>query len=106
AFAAQERAWWETVPTPARATAFLRAWTVKEAVLKAAGLGLAGGLEAVVTDAAGGLEAVSDELGSVESWTVAPLDVRDGDTAGAVALRQGAAGAVRVVQTTIGEVLR
>lgn len=126
AFAPEERAWWERLPAPAREAAFLRAWTLKEAVLKAAGLGLAGGLEAVVTDARGELVAVPPALGGeVGGWSVTPLDTRDTETAAALALWHGGArgarggggagtgggaasggGAVRVVHMTIAEALR
>jgi phosphopantetheinyl transferase len=64
------------LPDERQSAAFLRLWTGKEAVLKAAGLGLAVAAERVVFDvAAMSLVAIPAELGEVADYTVRGITV-------------------------------
>jgi len=70
-FHPREAAWLEARPGPARASAFLRLWCAKEAVLKAHGRGLAFGLDRLVFDERGGglvLVQADPALGDAEEW--------------------------------------
>lgn len=86
---------WRSLPASERENALLMAWTRKEAVLKALGSGLAGGLRSVVLDAGGTLRALSPWAGDPAGWTLAGFAV-GADAWGAVAVRHPAA---RVVLT-------
>jgi 4'-phosphopantetheinyl transferase len=111
--AAAERADWAALPEGARDTAVVRAFTRKEAVLKALGLGLEGGLRDVATGLLGGparLRALPEHAGAPDTWTLHDLDLGFGvdpapGLAGAVALRAPAA-AVHTHRTTIAALLR
>jgi 4'-phosphopantetheinyl transferase len=69
ALTASERARLDAVPAPDRAGTFLRAWTRKEAILKAAGTGLGIDPRQVELD---GLDVVAlpEELGPAGGWTL------------------------------------
>ncbi len=73
AFAAAELRRWERLDPDARADALLHAWTRKEAVLKALGTGLAGGLRRVELDAAGALIGLPAAAGAPADWTLAGM---------------------------------
>ncbi|MGA0588655.1 4'-phosphopantetheinyl transferase family protein [Dyella sp. KRB-257] len=75
------------LPADERAAAFLRLWTVKEAVLKAQGRGLAYGLHRVVVDLGGSATArVHLDADSVAAWQVRELTL-DPDWVAALAWR-------------------
>ena len=79
AFVDSERAW--IALQDDRILAFLRLWTAKEAVLKAAGLGIAGGLSNVVLSPRAdriSLCAVPVELGERSAWQLAELEAETG----------------------------
>jgi medium-chain acyl-[acyl-carrier-protein] hydrolase len=101
---------WRRVPEEDRDTAVMRAFTRKEALLKALGTGLAGGLRQVATelDAPPGgrvrVREVPGGAGRPGEWSVLDLDGVPG-LRGAVAVRASAA-AVREHRTTIAELLR
>jgi 4'-phosphopantetheinyl transferase len=79
-----ERRQLEGVPPARRAQAFLSIWTRKEALLKAAGVGLA--LDPVLVELDGAsVRAVPRELGSARDWTV--VDVPLSGHLAAVAVR-------------------
>jgi 4'-phosphopantetheinyl transferase len=108
-----ERRDWQGLPDAARDTAVAAAFTRKEAVLKALGTGLAGGLRQVATDLrtappGGGavlLRGLPDGAGAAADWTVVDLAAVPEGLRGAVAVRAPGA-AVREHRTTIGELLR
>lgn len=73
-FAPQEAAALSNLPTEARALAFLRLWTSKEALLKAHGSGLAYGLHRVVLDLRDtGVALAEFEGESVPAWKLQEL---------------------------------
>lgn len=76
---------------PSRATAFLRCWTRKEAVLKAVGIGITTDLTALETRswAPGPAHITLSALGSPTTWRVADVLAPAGWTA-ALALPRGA----------------
>lgn len=79
AFVESEREW--IALQDDRVTAFLRLWTAKEAVLKAAGLGISGGLANVVLSPRADrmvLTAVPRELGERSAWQLAELEAETG----------------------------
>jgi phosphopantetheinyl transferase len=79
-----ERARLDAVPVPDRAESFLRTWTRKEAILKAAGTGL--GLDPRQVELDGlGVVAVPTALGPAEDWTL--VDVPLAGYAATLALR-------------------
>ncbi|UYQ64809.1 4'-phosphopantetheinyl transferase family protein [Streptomyces peucetius] len=84
---------------PGRARAFLRCWTRKEAVLKAAGVGIVTDLTRLETRAwaPGPAEVTTDALSGPTTWHVADTPVPDGWTA-AVAVPAGFGGDVTVRQ--------
>ncbi len=90
ALAAEELCRWRCLPRAAREDALLTAWTRKEAILKALGTGLAGGLPSVVLDIDGRLCSLQSGEGDPADWTLAGLDLA-ADTWGAVAVRHPAA---------------
>lgn len=100
-----EYAEWRASSPSGRTDLLLRAWTRKEAVLKALGTGLAGDLRAVATrltgPATGAVRVTSlpAEAGRPEAWTVQDLPVAEG-FAGAVAVAAPCAGVVRHTVTT------
>ncbi|MEU3375285.1 4'-phosphopantetheinyl transferase family protein [Streptomyces sp. NPDC006711] len=65
---------------PARTSAFLRAWTRKEAVLKAVGIGITTDLRTVETrpESPGPVVVAAGVPGTPSSWAVADLAVPDG----------------------------
>jgi 4'-phosphopantetheinyl transferase len=91
-FTKEEAAMVEAAATPAeQAAAFLRLWTRKEAVLKAAGYGLLGGLDRA--DVSQGPSCLARLRGATEDsaescWRVEDLELTDG-FAGAVAAPAG-----------------
>lgn len=95
---------WRATRRTRRETQLLRAWTRKEAVLKALGTGLSGDLQSVSSplDAAGPdavpLESVPAGAGAAEDWTLHDLDGWAGYV-GAVAVR---APGVSVWQRRVG----
>lgn len=101
---------WRTVPEGARDAVVALAFTRKEAVLKALGTGLAGGLRQVATDlgtAPGGrarVREVPEGAGPPGSWRVLDLEGLPG-IRGAVAVRAPDA-TVHEHRTTIAELLR
>ncbi len=97
-FAPAERLAFERVPRPARLATFYRYWTLKEACLKACGVGLGRGLPEVdVSLAEGRPLCLSDAAGVPRYWRVHALDPAAG-YCGALVV-EGRAGAV----TTLGE---
>lgn len=90
AFGTEELERWRDLPPDAREEGLLVAWTRKEAVLKALGTGLAGGLRSVVFDADGALCALPPQAGKVAGWTLAGLALGN-DAWGAVAVRHPSA---------------
>jgi 4'-phosphopantetheinyl transferase len=84
---------------PGRTRAFLRCWTRKEAVLKAAGVGIVTDLSRLETRAwsPGPAEVTTDVLAAPTTWQVAETPVPDGWTA-AVAVPSGTGGDVTVRQ--------
>lgn len=72
-----EYAWWLTQDGAAATESLFRRWTYKEAVLKALGLGLGGGLSSVVCAADGDgrpvLRALPAGAGRVAGWTLRDL---------------------------------
>ena len=91
AFAEDERAEFEAVPSAGRASAFLVCWTRKEAVLKALGHGLAVDPKSVSVTFLEGVEPrvrrLPEEFGPPEAWSLVPL--QGDDWLGAVAVRGG-----------------
>ena len=97
---------WSHVLTPAEAArvpaargarngSLLRAWVAKEAVLKAAGVGLGIDPREVEIDAAGSIAALPPSLGAPAEWALVALDL-DGLTAAlACAPSRGGAAAAR-----------
>jgi 4'-phosphopantetheinyl transferase len=84
ALTASERARLDAVPAPDRAESFLRIWTRKEAILKAAGTGL--GIDPRRVDLDGlDVVALPAELGPAGDWTL--VDVPLPDYAAALARR-------------------
>lgn len=78
-FSKREAAALDALPEARRATAFLRLWTCKEAVLKALGAGISFGLDRVAfdLDAAGSPSALADvdpEAGEAAGWRVTLLE--------------------------------
>jgi len=72
-FHPREAAWLQALPEPDRASAFVRLWCAKEAVLKAHGRGLAFGLHRLefAADADGlRLVACAPELGAPADWSL------------------------------------
>jgi medium-chain acyl-[acyl-carrier-protein] hydrolase len=78
-----EYAWWLTLDGAAAAESLFRRWTYKEAVLKALGVGLAGGLSSVDFAPDGGgppvLRALPAGAGPVADWTLHDLFRRPDD---------------------------
>lgn len=73
-FAPQEQSLLAALPPPARATAFVRLWTAKEALLKAHGAGLSFGLHRAVFDPATDgprIRQLDPVLGAPASWQLA-----------------------------------
>jgi 4'-phosphopantetheinyl transferase len=92
-FAATEADALDALPEAIRAAAFVRLWTLKEAVLKALGEGLAFGLDRVAfaLEGAGlptGLAALAGEAGASDAWQLALLEPAPGFL-GALAWRGG-----------------
>jgi 4'-phosphopantetheinyl transferase len=82
-FSTREAAALDALPEPQRATAFLRLWTCKEAVLKALGAGISFGLDRVSfdLDPAGRPSAIADvaaEAGPAAGWQVSLLEPAPG----------------------------
>jgi len=97
-FAPHEAEVLETLPEPERQDAFLRLWTRKEALVKAEGSGIAGGLHRAVFDI--------DDRGEVagprdRSWQVVPFEPAAGFQ-GAVAWR----GAPRSLSYLVRRIVR
>ncbi|MGB8634776.1 MAG: 4'-phosphopantetheinyl transferase superfamily protein [Rhodanobacteraceae bacterium] len=65
-FSASESRYLKDLPAGSRAAAFMRLWTGKEAVLKALGWGLSGGLDRVVLSLSGGQGLRIDQLALTE----------------------------------------
>lgn len=86
ALAPEELREWRNLPASAREKALLVAWTRKEAVLKALGSGLAGGLRSVVLDPGGTLRSLPTWAGYPAGWTLAGFAI-GADAWGAVAVR-------------------
>ncbi|MFE0138132.1 thioesterase domain-containing protein [Streptomyces sp. NPDC059037] len=88
-----EYTWWLTQDGAAATESLFRHWTYKEAVLKALGLGLAGGLASVVCAADGAgrpvLRALPAGAGQVAGWTL--RDLFRPEKAGRPVPEQGAA---------------
>ena len=84
ALSPDERHELENLEPGARRGAFFRAWTRKEAYLKARGLGVAGGLDRWTVAPDGSVSAVASDRGDAAGWHVESLDVAPG-YAGAVA---------------------
>jgi 4'-phosphopantetheinyl transferase len=61
---------WQNLTEDARLLAFLRFWTLKEALAKASGQGLRLGVKRLVFAPEGSVVAVPEELGPAASWTV------------------------------------
>ncbi|MBV2156573.1 alpha/beta fold hydrolase [Kitasatospora sp. SUK 42] len=106
-----ERDAWQAVPEHARDTEVIRAFTRKEAVLKALGTGLAGDLRQVATepgptwgDQPVRLRRLPAAAGPLDDWTVLDLAAPPG-LCGAVAVHAPAA-TVHQHRTTIAELLR
>ena len=87
------------LPVPLRLPGFYRAWTRKEAVLKAVGIGIAGGVDTVDVQAGSrGPVLVRYASGSsVSEWLVRDVDLGDG-LAAAVAQPAGTAGPITVLR--------
>ena len=79
-FSPRERERFESLPENARGAALLEAWTRKEAVLKAIGTGVSGGLDSV--------EVLADAVETPETWSVQTLAMPTGFF-GAIALENG-----------------
>jgi 4'-phosphopantetheinyl transferase len=81
-FTAREHASLTSTPDSERADAFTTVWTRKEACLKAAGLGLARGLEGVEVSTGAGhsgrLMAVPEEMLPTSRWQIIDLEPADG----------------------------
>jgi 4'-phosphopantetheinyl transferase len=82
-FSTREAAALDAMPEAQRATAFLRLWTCKEAVLKALGAGISFGLDRVAFDLdAGGcptaIAEIADEAGEAAGWRVSLLEPTPG----------------------------
>ncbi|MDE3010640.1 MAG: 4'-phosphopantetheinyl transferase superfamily protein [Pseudomonadota bacterium] len=90
-FAPAEIAALDALPEDEQAQAFLRCWSRKEAVLKACGSGLAGGLQGFSVPVSAGLP-VADNTGAVEvhGWALCDVPVPPGYWA-ALAFRRGLA---------------
>ena len=93
AFADDEQAELEALPPAARASAFLAAWTRKEALLKALGHGLSVDPRSVsvtyLDDVEARVRRLPDEFGPPDAWSLVPLG--GDDWIGAAAIRGGAA---------------
>ena len=76
----RERQWFESLPDGQRGAALLAAWTRKEAVLKAVGTGISGGLSSieVLHDAAPGDCVIVHDTEPSTSWTVRTLSMPPG----------------------------
>lgn len=75
----REIAWLERLPSDARAEGFLRLWTLKEALLKAMGLGLRAGLASCVLDIADDRpRLVACTAGPARAWTLESFRLDDG----------------------------
>jgi 4'-phosphopantetheinyl transferase len=72
-FAPTERRLLAILPEAARADAFFRIWTAKEAILKAAGLGLRLSPERFAVEPGAGHAAIPEALGIATSWRLAEL---------------------------------
>lgn len=101
-FHAADLAYFNRLPTDARHRAFFHAWTGKEAVLKAKGVGLFGGVEEISVPLDGTAATIRDvHEGKELAWHLDPVPVPEGYL-GAVA-RDDARKAVRVrVYTELG----
>ena len=82
-FSEREAAALDAMPEAERATAFLRLWTCKEAVLKALGAGISFGLDRVAfdLDASGSPTALADvdsEAGDAAGWRLSLLEPAPG----------------------------
>jgi 4'-phosphopantetheinyl transferase len=75
-FNAADLARFRTVPEAEKERAFFRAWTGKEAVLKARGVGLSGGLADISVPLNDSAETIRAEDGEI--WRIQPLTVADG----------------------------
>jgi 4'-phosphopantetheinyl transferase len=75
-FSAADLVRFRAVPNAEKARAFFRAWTGKEAVLKARGVGLFGGMEGISAPLDGTAETI--HTGLDEAWHVQPLMVPEG----------------------------
>jgi 4'-phosphopantetheinyl transferase len=73
-FHAADLARFRALPDAVQPRAFFRAWTGKEAVLKAKGLGLPGGLREISVPLEDKRTIVRDEAGAID-WQLAPLDL-------------------------------
>jgi 4'-phosphopantetheinyl transferase len=92
-FSPQEAAYLNSVPPDKKAETFFRLWTLKEAYLKALGLGFSGGLDtfSVKINESGGTATLSGRLPEDRggSWRLQYFEV-DKDFVGAVAAPEGA----------------
>src|SRR6185312_10744716 len=82
-FSKREAAALDALPEPERATAFLRLWTCKEAVLKALGAGISFGLDRVAFDldpdgSPAALAEAAPEAGDASGWQVSLLEPAEG----------------------------
>ncbi|MBO0514495.1 thioesterase domain-containing protein [Streptomyces beijiangensis] len=107
--AASELEEWGAAGPSSRLNILFRAWTRKEAVLKALGTGLGGDMRSVVTDLApaphhpAAVAALPHEAGPLAHWTVRDLPAQAG-YAGALAVRAPGAHVVQH-QITLDELL-
>jgi 4'-phosphopantetheinyl transferase len=75
-FSAADLARFRAMPEAEKTRAFFRAWTGKEAVLKARGVGLSGGLAEIAIPFGDGAETIRTDGGEV--WRIQPLIIPEG----------------------------
>lgn len=78
-FAPTEREYWQQLPLNQQTAVFFDFWTRKEAFVKAAGRGIALGLERCVidTDCFADFAAIPIECGQVDDWQMIPLEAAE-----------------------------